>query len=228
MQRQDAYIELPSVEPERKSAHHFDFDQTLTKDHVKDWCICGAPSVEEVRENLKDEFLTTFRNLLAKNAYISLITNGSAHRVKYYLQHAGFTREELKKINKIPIIAANSSILKDGFKKDAVDKLEEQWADAQDHYFYDDRGCFRREVAQLKKKFETKKKTLTVVNVNLSPDDNQHLKFAQNPKPDITKPGVAAELKTTASQHHATLFAQEPACIPVGAKVAVSLECRPV
>jgi hypothetical protein len=158
-----------------RCAHHFDFDQTLTKKHVSDWK--NAPTQEACIAMLKPAVLETLRAIFARGDYISIITNGNGYRVPYILQQAGLTPVELSKIT---LYAANSpKYIVSGYKSKVISELSEKWGDAKYHYFYDDLKEFRDEVRDLQIDFEMKDKFLEIVSFIVEADNIDHLIYAQ-------------------------------------------------
>lgn len=158
-----------------KSAHHFDFDETLTRFQVPEWTT--PPSKETCDFLLKPRVLDIFRSIWAKHNNISIITNGSEHRVRYILERTGFTRGE---INKIAIFAADSGgRIKYGFKSNVIRYLAKKWGDVKEHFFYDNRPFFIQEVERLIPEFARQGKTLKVISVHLISNDIEHLEYVE-------------------------------------------------
>lgn len=154
------------------NAYYFDWDQTLTTDHVQEWGQKGAPNSEKCKRLLKTGVIDKLREILVAGHHVAIVTNGTSYRIPWILKGAGMDDDEIANIT---IRAAeNPDTVVRGFKPQAISDLAfGTWKEAKNHYFYDDRSNFCGEVQAIIPKFAQHNKTLTVTQVN--PDDHSFL-----------------------------------------------------
>ena len=173
-------------------AHYFDFDQTLTKDHVGPWLdkngtkFCHEPTIAEVEENFKPGAINMLRTLLNRGDKVAILSNGTSHRIRHYLKLA--FRDEPHYAEAIEVrCSEDDTYVQRGIKaKNILDLAKNKWPSIENHFFYDDRKEFLDEVINLaynEPYFEDK--LLKVIPVLPNPSYGEHIQLALNMKPII-------------------------------------------
>jgi len=153
-----------------KHAFAFDFDRTLTTEHVENWnFFFSAPSQEKCSQLLKAGVTQTFRYLAAMNYPSAVITNGEGYRVPHVFKKASqrgipaLTEDEMKNID---VYSANSEYKEPRKKQAFLRDFANKHVGIKFLHYYDDDPLFCEAIREIIPKFAEKGIVLTVTQVD--------------------------------------------------------------